>query len=151
MAGINRVILVGNLGRDPEVFTFENGNKKVSFSLATTESFKNKEGARVDRTEWHNIVLYRSLADVATQYLRKGQSIYLEGSIRTRSYDNSEGRKVYVTEIEGSSMTMLGSKRQAENEAPQAPVAAAAEPQTTATESAELQPAFDPPADDLPF
>ena len=147
MAGINKVILVGNLGKDPEVFMFENGNKKVSFSLATTESFKNKEGARVDRTEWHNIVLYRGLADVAAQYLKKGQTIYLEGSIRTRTYDNSEGRKVYVTEIEGSSMTMLGGKK-AEGEAPQATVV----PTTAvAPESAELQPTFDPPSDDLPF
>ena len=147
MAGINKVILVGNLGKDPETFTFENGNKKVSFSLATTESFKNKEGARVDRTEWHNIVLYRGLADVAAQYLKKGQTIYLEGSIRTRTYDNSEGRKVYVTEIEGNTMTMLGGKKP-EGEAPQA----AAIPTTaTAPESADLQPAFDPPSDDLPF
>ena len=145
MAGINKVILVGNLGKDPEVFTFENGNKKVSFSLATTESFKNKEGARVDRTEWHNIVLYRGLGDVAAQYLKKGQTIYLEGSIRTRSYDNSEGRKVYVTEIEGNSMTMLGGKKP-EGEAPQAISAP-----TTASEVADLQPAFDPPSDDLPF
>ncbi|MCL2412793.1 MAG: single-stranded DNA-binding protein [Bacteroidales bacterium] len=142
MAGINKVILIGNLGKDPEVFTFENGNKKVSFSLATTESFKNKDGARVDRTEWHNIVLYRGLADVATMYLKKGQTIYLEGSIRTRSYDNSEGRKVYITEIEGTSMTMLGSKKQ-ENEVP-----TSAAP---ASDAADLQPAFDPPADDLPF
>jgi single-strand DNA-binding protein len=146
MAGINKVILIGNLGKDPEVFTFENGNKKVSFSLATTESFKNKEGARVDRTEWHNIVLYRGLADIAAQYLKKGQTIYLEGSIRTRSYDNSEGRKVYVTEIEGGTMTMLGGKKP-EGDAPQA----TAVPAMAASESAELQPAFDPPADDLPF
>jgi len=143
MAGINKVILIGNLGKDPEVFTFENGNKKVSFSLATTESFKNKEGMRVDRTEWHNIVLYRGLADVATQYLKKGQSIYLEGSIRTRSYDNSEGRKVYITEIEGNSMTMLGGKKQ-EGEAPQPAPA-------MVSDVSDLQPAFDPPADDLPF
>jgi len=146
MAGINKVILVGNLGKDPEVFTFENGNKKVSFSLATTESFKNKEGARVDRTEWHNIVLYRGLGDVAAQYLKKGQTIYLEGSIRTRSYDNSEGRKVYVTEIEGSTMTMLGGKKP-EGEPP---VGAGHAPPSP-SESVELQPAFDPPADDLPF
>ncbi|MDR1951841.1 MAG: single-stranded DNA-binding protein, partial [Bacteroidales bacterium] len=138
MAGINKVILIGNLGKDPEVFTFENGNKKVSFSLATTESFKNKEGARVDRTEWHNIVLYRGLADIAAQYLKKGQTIYLEGSIRTRSYENGEGRKVYVTEIEGNTMTMLGGKK-VEGDAPQA----AAVPATTAVlEAADLQPAF---------
>jgi len=146
MAGINKVILVGNLGKDPETFTFENGNKKVSFSLATTESFKNKEGARVDRTEWHNIVLYRGLADVAAQYLKKGQTIYLEGSIRTRSYDNSEGRKVYVTEIEGSTMTMLGGKK-VEGDVSTSSTSVGTEP----VEVSDLQPAFDPPSDDLPF
>lgn len=146
MAGINKVILIGNLGKDPETFTFENGNKKVTFSLATTESFKNKEGARVERTEWHNIVLYRGLADIAAQYLRKGQSIYLEGSIRTRSYDNSEGRKMYITEIEGNTMTMLSSRR-ADGDAPQ--LVPTASP--TSSESTDLQPVFDPPADDLPF
>jgi single-strand DNA-binding protein len=141
MAGINKVILIGNLGKDPETFTFENGSKKVSFSMATTESFKNKEGALIDRTEWHNIVLYRGLADVAAQYLKKGQTIYLEGSIRTRSYDNSEGKKMYFTEIEGNTLTMLGSKKQ-EGDSPQV---------ASDTTTADLQPAFDPPADDLPF
>ncbi len=141
MAGINKVILIGNLGKDPEVFTFENGNKKVSFSLATTESFKNKEGARVDSTEWHNIVLYRGLADVAVQYLKKGQTIYLEGKIRTRSYDNSEGRKVYVTEIEGNTMTMLGGKKN-DGETPQA---------ETMPDSPDLPPVFEDKGDDLPF
>ena len=150
MAGINKVFLIGNLGKDPEVFTFENGNKKVSFSLATHESFKNKEGVRVERTEWHNIVLYRSLADIAAQHLKKGQTIWLEGSIRTRSYDNSEGRKVYVTEIEGSTMTMLGGKK-VEGEAPQAASVGEATVSQTSSESVELQPAFDPPGDDLPF
>jgi single-strand DNA-binding protein len=150
MAGINKVILIGNLGKDPETFTFENGNKKVSFSLATTESFKNKEGVRVDRTEWHNIVLYRALADVAAQYLKKGQAIYLEGCIRTRSYDNSEGRKVYVTEIEGTTMTMLGSKK-IEGDVSTPPNDRRTLSEVEASESADLQPAFDPPADDLPF
>lgn len=145
MAGINKVILVGNLGKDPEVFTFENGNKRASFSLATTESFKNKEGVRVEQTEWHNIVFYRGLADIASQYLKKGQTIYLEGKIRTRSYENSEGRKVYYTEIEGFSMTMLGGKK-AEGEAPQAETIPIIAP-----ESADLQPTFDSASDDLPF
>jgi single-strand DNA-binding protein len=150
MAGINKVILIGNLGKDPETFTFENGNKKVSFSLATTESFKNREGARVDRTEWHNIVIYRGLADVAAQYLKKGQTIYLEGSIRTRSYDNSEGRKVYVTEIEGNTMTMLGGKKvEGDVSTPLNDRRTLSEAEVS--ESADLQPAFDPPADDLPF
>ena len=96
MAGINRVILVGNLGKDPEIMTFENGVKKATFSLATSESYKNKEGVKVDQTEWHNIVLWRGLAEIAEKYLRKGHQIYMEGKIKTRSYeqDRSEERRV---------------------------------------------------------
>jgi single-strand DNA-binding protein len=110
MAGINRVILIGNLGKDPDVMTFENGVKKASFSLATTESYKNKEGAKVDQTEWHNIVLWRGLAEVAEKYLHKGSQIYVEGKIRSRSYEQ-DGIKKYITEIYADNMTMLGSKR----------------------------------------
>ena len=107
MAGINKVILIGNLGKDPEVMTFDNGVKKATFSLATTESYKNKEGNRVEQTEWHNIVLWRGLAEVAEKYLQKGNQIYLEGKIKTRSYEQY-GVKKYVTEILGDNMTMLG-------------------------------------------
>jgi len=141
MAGINRVILVGNLGKDPEVMTFDNGVKKASFSLATTESYKNKEGAKVDQTEWHNIVVWRGLAEVAEKYLRKGSQIYLEGKIKTRSYEQ-DGVKKYITEIYGDNFTMLGGRR--EGEAPhehtqQPPVAQQETPETEA------------PQDDLPF
>jgi len=110
MAGVNKVILVGNLGKDPEVWTFEDGTKKTSFSLATTESYKDKAGNKVDQTEWHNVVLWRGLAGVAEQYLKKGSSIYVEGKIRSRSYQDKEGNTRYITEIFGDNMTMLGSK-----------------------------------------
>jgi len=110
MAGVNKVILVGNLGRDPEMWTFEDGTKKASFSLATTESYKDKAGNRVDQTEWHNIVLWRGLADIADRFLKKGNSVYIEGKIKTRSYQDKEGNTKYVTEIFGDNMTMLGSK-----------------------------------------
>ena len=116
MAGVNRVILIGNLGKDPEIFTFENGAKKASFSLATTESYKDKDGNRVDQTEWHNIVLWRGLAEIAEKYLTKGRQIYLEGKIKTRTWDDKDGKKRYTTEIYCDSFTMLGARKNQENE-----------------------------------
>ena len=110
MAGVNKVILVGNLGKDPEVWTFEDGTKKTSFSLATTEFYKDKAGNKVDQTEWHNIVLWRGLADIADKYLKKGSSVYIEGKIRSRSYQDKEGVTKYISEIFGDNLTMLGSK-----------------------------------------
>jgi len=112
MAGVNKVILIGNLGKDPEVRSLESGAKVASFSLATTESYKNKEGQKVDQTEWHNIVMWRGLAEVAEKYLKKGSQIYLEGKIRSRSWDDKEGNKRYTTEIIADTFTMLGAKRE---------------------------------------
>ncbi|HRY31408.1 MAG TPA: single-stranded DNA-binding protein [Bacteroidales bacterium] len=106
--GVNRVILIGNLGKDPDIMTLESGVKKASFSLATTESYKNKDGSKAQITEWHNIVLWRGLAEVAESYLKKGHQIYLEGKIRTRSWDDKEGNKRYTTEILGDNLLMLG-------------------------------------------
>lgn len=111
MAGVNKVILIGNLGKDPEIRHLESGVAVASFSLATTESYRNKNGERVDQTEWHNIVLWRGLAEIAEKYLKKGNQIYLEGSLKTRSWEDKEGNKRYTTEIVGSTMTMLGSRR----------------------------------------
>jgi len=108
MAGVNKVILIGNLGKDPEVRSLESGAKVANFSLATTEYFKGKDGQRQEATEWHNIVLWNQLADLAEKYLKKGNSIYLEGRIKTRSYDDKDGVKKYVTEIFGNQMTFLG-------------------------------------------
>ncbi|HAH59617.1 MAG: single-stranded DNA-binding protein [Lentimicrobium sp.] len=107
--GVNKVILIGNLGKDPEVVNFDNGVKKASFSLATNDSYKNREGQEVDRTEWHNIVMWRGLAEVAEKYLRKGSQVYIEGSLRTRSYEK-DGQKRYITDIECTEMTMLGGR-----------------------------------------
>ena len=111
MAGVNKVILIGNLGKDPDVRTLESGTKVANFPLATTESYKNKSGERVDQTEWHNIVLWRGLAEVAENYLKKGNQVFIEGKIRTRSWEDKEGNKRYTTEILGDNMTMLGSRR----------------------------------------
>ncbi|MFU8844404.1 MAG: single-stranded DNA-binding protein [Bacteroidales bacterium] len=143
MAGVNKVILIGNLGRDPEIMTFENGVKKASFSLATSESYKNKEGQRVDQTEWHNIVLWRGLAEVAEKYLKKGEQIYLEGKIKTRSYEQ-DGVKKYVTEIFADQMTMLGSRRDTEGSSAGS---AASKEKNVPVDDIQT----DMPEDDLPF
>ncbi len=117
MSGINKVILVGHLGKDPEVRNLEGGAKVASFSLATTENYTNKEGNRVDQTEWHNVTVWRGLADVAEKYLTKGKQIYLEGKIRTRSYEDKEGVKKYSTDIVADTFTMLGKKEEGSNSA----------------------------------
>lgn len=111
MSGVNKVILVGRLGKDPEIRTFENGVKKATFTLATSENRKDKEGNRIENTEWHNIVCWRNLAEIAEQFLNKGKLIYIEGKLRTRSWEDN-GLKKYITEIETSTFTMLGSKEE---------------------------------------
>ena len=108
--GIDKVILVGNLGKDPEVQYLEGGVAVAKFPLATTESYKNKQGERVDQTEWHNVVLWRGLAEVAEKYVKKGSRVYVEGKIRTRSYDDKDGNKKWFTEIVGDNMVMLDSR-----------------------------------------
>lgn len=115
MAGVNRVILVGNLGKDPELKRLESGTAVTKFSLATSDSYKDKEGNRIDQTEWHNIVLWRGLAEVAEKYLKKGNQVYIEGKIKSRSWEDKEGNKRYTTEIIGDNMTMLGKRREQEN------------------------------------
>ena len=115
MAGVNKVILVGNLGKDPEVRYLDNGVAVANFSLATTENYKNKSGERVSQTEWHNIVLWRGLAEVAEKYLKKGASVYIEGKIKTRKWEDKDGNTRYNTEILADNMTMLGSKQSHEN------------------------------------
>ena len=116
MAGVNKVILVGNLGRDPEIRTLESGVKVARFSVATTESYNDRNtGQRVDQTEWHNIVLWRGLAEIAEKYLRKGNQVYIEGKLQTRSYQDKDGITKYSTEIVGQSMNMLGGRTSAES------------------------------------
>jgi single-strand DNA-binding protein len=111
MAGVNKVILLGNLGKDPEVRYLEGGAAVAKFPLATSESYNDKAGRRVEHTEWHNIVLWRGLAEVAEKYLKKGMQVYIEGKIRTRSYDDKDGNKKYMTEIVADTMTMLGGRK----------------------------------------
>lgn len=107
---VNKVILVGNVGKDPEVRHLDSGVAVANFPLATSESYNAKSGERVTNTEWHNIVLWRGLAEVAEKYVTKGRQLYIEGRIRTRSYDDKDGNKRYITEIYGDQMQMLGTR-----------------------------------------
>ena len=115
MSGINKVILVGHLGKDPEVRYLEGGVSVTSFPLATSENF-NKDGKKVEQTEWHNIVMWRGLADVASKYLQKGKLVYIEGKLRTRSFEDKEGIKKYTTEVVAENFTLLGRKSDFETE-----------------------------------
>ena len=108
MASVNKVILIGNLGKDPEVRHLEGGVAVARFPMATSETFKDKQGQRQERTEWHNIVVWRGLAEVAEKYLKKGNSVYIEGKLRTNNYQDKEGIQRYSTEIVADQMTMLG-------------------------------------------
>lgn len=105
---VNKVILVGNLGRDPEVRFTSNGKAVARFSLATSEVWNDAEGSRQERTEWHNIVVWGKQAETCGQYLQKGRQVYIEGSIRSRQYDDKEGNKKYITEIVAQRVQFLG-------------------------------------------
>ena len=113
MRGVNKVILVGTLGKDPETKTFPNGGSLTQFSIATSESWTDKNsGERKEQTEWHRIVLHNRLGEIAQQYLRKGSKVYIEGSLRTRQWTDQNGQERYTTEIRGEQMQMLDSNRQ---------------------------------------
>ena len=149
------MILVGNLGKDPEVRHLENGATVANFSLATTETYKDRNtGERRDQTEWHNVVLWRGLAEIAEKYLRKGSPVYIEGKIRTRSWEDQNGNTRYTTEIVGDQMQMLGrasdnqqsnSPGQQASNIPTQAAAAPAQPTATAAPEAAVE------EDDLPF
>ena len=113
MAGINKVIIVGNLGNDPEIRTMPNGEAVANISVATSESWTDKNtGERREVTEWHRIVLYRRLAEIAGQYLRKGSQVYVEGRLKTRKWQDNNGQDRYTTEIQGDNLQMLGGRNQ---------------------------------------
>lgn len=114
MSGVNKVILVGNLGKDPELKYLDGNIPKATFSLATNDSYKDKSGNRVDTTEWHNIVLWRGLAENAEKLLKKGMQVYIEGKLQTRQWSDKDGSKKYITEIVGESFTLLQRKEGAQ-------------------------------------
>ena len=110
MASVNKVILMGNLGKDPEVRFMPNGDAVCNFSIATTDNWKDKNGEKQERTEWHNIVMYRKLAEIAGEYLKKGRPVFIEGRLQTRTWQTKEGQDRYTTEIIAESMQMLGGR-----------------------------------------
>ena len=165
---LNKVMLIGNLGKDPEVRHLETGASVANFSIATTETYKNRNGEKVSQTEWHNIVLWRGLADISEKYLKKGDKVYIEGKIRTRSWQDKEGNTRYSTEIIGDNMVMLGktsensgsqfvnptkstsdSSVKTEEKAPETPKTTSEEIDKTSLSDGELSTSNDD--DDLPF
>ncbi len=113
---LNKVMLIGNLGRDPEVRHLENGTAVANFSVATSESYRDRNsGETITNTDWHNVVLWRGLAEVAEKYLKKGDKVYLEGRLRSRSYQDQQGVTKYITEVVVDDMVMLGARNTGEN------------------------------------
>ncbi len=125
MIGVNKVILIGNLGKNPEVVSipqdnrrYDGGNvvRKASFPLATTEVHKNRDGERIEQTEWHNVVCWRGLAEIAEKILKKGTQVYIEGKLRSRSWEDKEGNKRYITEVVAENFTVLGNRARNEEQ-----------------------------------
>ena len=148
MGSLNKVMLIGNLGKDPEIRAIPSGVKVANFSIATTERYTDKNGQKVDKTEWHNIVMWRGLAEVAEKYLKKGKQIFVEGRLQTRSWDDQTGQKKYMTEIVADNMVMLGSPRDGGGEASESYARNENAPSRETPSGSGLPPA---PEDDLPF
>ena len=144
MSGINKAILLGNVGKDPDIRHLDNGRSVAKFPLATTERYKNKEGERVEKTEWHNINIWSPLAEIVEKYVRKGSKLYLEGRIQTRNYEDASGNKKYFTEVEAREMLMLDSRAEGDTSY-----------QSTSSSQSASSEASPPPVaddvDDLPF
>jgi single-strand DNA-binding protein len=170
MASVNKVILIGNLGRDPEVRYTPSGSAVCNVTLATTRSWKSKEsGEKVEETEWHRIVFYDRLAEIAGEYLKKGRSIYVEGRLKTRKWTDKDGAEKYTTEVIAQEMNMLGSREgmggggggaeedgggYSERSAPQRPAPASRPAAQAAARPAAPQKSatsFDTMDDDIPF
>lgn len=138
MASLNKVTLIGNVGRDPETKYLPNGDPVCNLSIATSETWKDKSGAKQEKTEWHRVTMYKRLAEIAAEYLRKGASVYIEGRITYREYEK-DGQKRYSTEIIANEMKMLGGKSDG-----------GSEPRAQEQRSAAKQPADDN-FDEIPF
>ena len=124
MAGVNKVILVGNLGADPEIRHLESGSKVANISIATSESYTNRNGERVEQTEWHRVELWDRLADLCEKYLSKGRTVYIEGKIRTNEYQDKEGITRYDKRIRATNMTFVGGRNEESSESSTSPAPA---------------------------
>ncbi|HAN56567.1 MAG TPA: single-stranded DNA-binding protein [Betaproteobacteria bacterium] len=157
MASVNKVILVGNLGKDPEVRYMPSGDAMVNLTLATTDTWKDKSGEKQERTEWHRIAIFGKLAEVAGEYLKKGSQVYFEGSLKTRKWTNKEGHDQYTTEIIADKMQMLGGRSGSASMDSQdsgesrRPAAARPAPTPSSNPSKSSGSNFDDLEDDIPF
>jgi len=157
MASVNKVILVGNLGADPETRFMPNGDAVANVRLATTESWKDKaSGEKREITEWHRVVFYRKLAEIVGQYLKKGSAVYVEGRIRTRKWQDKEGQERYTTEIEANEMQMLGGRSSGSSSGGEAEYggsmpSSAAPSASRGAAPAKKAPSFEDMDDDIPF
>ncbi len=165
MASVNKVILVGNLGRDPEIRYLPSGDPVANITIATSSKYKNKTGEMVEETEWHRVTFFGKLAEIVGQYLKKGRSVYVEGRIKTRKYTDKEGIEKYATDIIANEMQMLGSREgmgepagddegggagYSRSSATSRPPGAAAAPRPAAAQSKPSS-GFDDMDDDIPF
>lgn len=147
MAGVNKVILIGNLGADPEVRHLQNGASVANFRIATSETYKDRTtGEKREQTEWHSIVAWRGLAEITEKYLRKGSKVYVEGKLRTRQWQDKDGNTRYTTEVHADDMTLLDRPTGDATAAPRAGASATAGPSTAPAPFAAM-----PEDDDLPF
>lgn len=150
MAGVNRVIIIGHLGNDPEIRTMPNGEQVANITVATSESWTDKNtGERKEQVEWHRIVLYRRLAEIAGQYLHKGSQVYIEGRLKTRKWQDNNGQDRYSTEIQGDNLQMLGGRNQgaAQNQPPKQQD----KQQKAQSKSQQSEPSVDAFDDNIPF
>ncbi|MFT7155841.1 MAG: single-strand DNA-binding protein [Parvicella sp.] len=150
---VNKVMLLGNLGKDPETRHLENGTTVTSFSIATSESYKDRtSGEIITQTDWHNIVLWRGLAEIADKYVKKGDKVFIEGKLRTRTWQDQEGNNRYTTEVIGDNMVMMGKNDNSGQNPQGGNTAQPAQPNTT-TPTATSPPASESESDDddLPF
>jgi len=161
MASVNKVILIGNLGRDPEVRYMPSGDALATLSIATTDTWKDKAGEKQERTEWHRVSMFGRLAEIAGEHLKKGSQIYIEGRIQTRKYTDKDGVEKYSTEIVANEMKMLGSRGGSSSGDSAAPASTGGSAREYAQHSGAGAapapaggggaPSFDPEADDIPF
>jgi single-strand DNA-binding protein len=150
--GVNKVIIVGNVGQDPETRQFNNGGSATNISVATSERWKDKQtGEQNERTEWHRIVFFNRLAEVAAQYLRKGSKVYVEGSLRTRKWQDQSGQDRYTTEIVAGEMQMLDSRGGGQGQQPQQSHGYGQAPQQAQPQQSPAPAQPDPYHDDIPF
>ncbi len=155
MASVNKVILIGNIGKDPEIRYMPSGDAMVNLTLATTDNWKDKNGEKQERTEWHRVAIFGKLAEIAGEYLKKGSQVYFEGSLKTRKWTNKEGHDQYTTEIIADKMQMLGGRggstsmdSSGGNEAKAARTSA---PSQNAAKNPPAANNFDDMDDDIPF